>query len=412
MPNAEPFDRAQPGTRLASLTGRCLLAPCRGPATGSTFQARPTPQTPRRQQFGYASTPTALSGPPGPTRSARVAQCGKSWFEPAGGPGLTGSAPWNAFPPSIAKSFARTGHGTSWTRPAFGCKLPAAPKQRHVTFTILRGLPMAFYHGRGVAFWKPSSEKDVRALKHAADPLARFPSEPPMPPGVYEADEHVEPRHVVEAVHGDWNELNGLAAHLSQTCERIEELAERTEGLLRRVEHLAAATSSQLEHTGLLPTPVHVAQVRARVAQAMRPRPVPREKQRAAATPGGLGSCAHRAGDAVARRAREGHPVHQHSRQARDRDAAQAAGPGAHARGDPRGALARARADGVRAARDAGEGHAGDSPAQSPARAGAGHDQRDQCGGAVRGGHRAAHGDRSRPRRCFISRRSCGRRSR
>jgi hypothetical protein len=138
---------------------------------------------------------------------------------------------------------------------------------------------MAFYHGRGVAFWKPSSEKDVRALTHAADPLARFPSEPPMPPGAYEADELVESRHIVEAVHGDWNELNGLAAHLSQTCERIEELAARTEGLLRRVEHLAAATSSQLEHTGLLPTPVHVAQVRARVAEAMRPRLAPRENR-------------------------------------------------------------------------------------------------------------------------------------
>ena len=131
---------------------------------------------------------------------------------------------------------------------------------------------MAFYHGRGVAFWKPSSEEDVRALPHVSDPLARFPSEPPMPPGDYEIDEHVERPNGVGAVHGDWDELNGLAAHLSQTCERIEELAERTEGLLRRVEHLAAATSSQLEHTGLLPTRVHVAQVRARVAAATRPR--------------------------------------------------------------------------------------------------------------------------------------------
>ena len=138
---------------------------------------------------------------------------------------------------------------------------------------------MAFYHGRGVAFWKPSSEEDVRALKHVPDPLARFPSEPPMPPGTFEADEHDDLRHAAGAVHGDWNELNGLAAHLSQTCERIEELAERTEGLLRRVEHLAASTSSQLEHTGLLPTPVHVAQVRARVAEATRRLPVPREKR-------------------------------------------------------------------------------------------------------------------------------------
>lgn len=129
---------------------------------------------------------------------------------------------------------------------------------------------MAFYLGQGVAFWKPSSE-DVRALKHSADPLARFPSEPPAPPAEREADEPADPPPAVEAVHGDWNELNGLAAHLSQTCERIEELAERTEGLLRRVEHLAAATSSQLEHTGLLPTSVHVAQVRARVAAAARP---------------------------------------------------------------------------------------------------------------------------------------------
>ncbi|HKW02177.1 MAG TPA: PEGA domain-containing protein [Vicinamibacterales bacterium] len=128
-----------------------------------------------------------------------------------------------------------------------------------------------------MAFWKPSSDEDVRVLKHSADPLARFPSEPHVPPSVeHEASVQLDSLQHVDAIHGDWNELNGLAAHLSQTCERIEELAERTEGLLRRVEHLAAATSSQLEHTGLLPTPVHVAEVRSRVAASARPRLMPR----------------------------------------------------------------------------------------------------------------------------------------
>ena len=92
---------------------------------------------------------------------------------------------------------------------------------------------MAFYLGRGVAFWKPSSE-GVKALKHPPDPLAYFPSEPPRgierpatpPAGPRDGD-------------ADWNEISGLATHLTQTCERIEELAQRTEGMLRRVEELA-----------------------------------------------------------------------------------------------------------------------------------------------------------------------------
>jgi hypothetical protein len=127
---------------------------------------------------------------------------------------------------------------------------------------------MAFYLGRGVAFWKPSSE-GVKALNHPADPLAFFPSEPSAPL----TDEPARPAGVRPRGDEltDWNEITGLAAHLTQTCERIEELAERTEGMLRRVERLAASTTSQLEHTGLLPTAVEIARVREEIATVTHP---------------------------------------------------------------------------------------------------------------------------------------------
>ena len=129
---------------------------------------------------------------------------------------------------------------------------------------------MAFYLGRGVAFWRPSSE-GVKALKHPPDPLAYFPSEPMSSSPAGDAD---RPGGVsaAGAELADWNEINGLAVHLTQTCERIEELAERTEGMLRRVEELAASTTSQLEHTGLIPTPLEIARVREQLAESMPPR--------------------------------------------------------------------------------------------------------------------------------------------
>src|SRR5262249_41020729 len=125
---------------------------------------------------------------------------------------------------------------------------------------------MAFYLGRGVAFWKPSSE-GVKVLKHQPDPLAYFPSEPE--PGV--GDQSAKPS-TAQADEAGWDEINGRAAHLSQSGERIEDLAERTEGMLRRVEELAATTSSQIEHTGLLPTAVQIAHVRQQLADAVQPR--------------------------------------------------------------------------------------------------------------------------------------------
>lgn len=100
---------------------------------------------------------------------------------------------------------------------------------------------MAFYHGRGTAFWQPPQEgaKDL-----VADALALFPSEP--------AGAELRGRHEAEpapAPDPQLEELQGLAVHLNQTCGRIEELAERTEDLLRRVERLTASATRQIERT-------------------------------------------------------------------------------------------------------------------------------------------------------------------
>jgi hypothetical protein len=96
---------------------------------------------------------------------------------------------------------------------------------------------MAFYLGRGAAFWKPSDE----GLPDTDDALAHFPSEPDAP--TEELRRQDDP--LTEGV-GPWTDLEGLALQLSQTCGRIEELADRTEDMLRRVERLAADTTVQL----------------------------------------------------------------------------------------------------------------------------------------------------------------------
>lgn len=96
---------------------------------------------------------------------------------------------------------------------------------------------MAFYHGRGTAFWQPSHEA---AKERAVDALSSFPSEPAQP-GRPSAEDARAPEVLPPAI--DMHELQGLALHLDQTCGRIEELAQRTEGLLRQVERLSATAA-------------------------------------------------------------------------------------------------------------------------------------------------------------------------
>ena len=98
---------------------------------------------------------------------------------------------------------------------------------------------MAFYHGRGTAFWQPSHE-DAKDMP--VDPLALFPSEPNEPGRVVTV--RTPGAELSSAI--DLHELQGLALHLDQTCGRIEELAERTEGMLRRVELLSASATKSL----------------------------------------------------------------------------------------------------------------------------------------------------------------------
>ncbi len=100
---------------------------------------------------------------------------------------------------------------------------------------------MAFYHGRGTAFWQPSHEA---AKELPVDPLSSFPSEP-IEPGRLAAERTRAQEVLPPGV--DLHELQGLALHLDQTCGRIEELAQRTEGLLRQVELLSATAARRVK---------------------------------------------------------------------------------------------------------------------------------------------------------------------
>jgi PEGA domain-containing protein len=111
---------------------------------------------------------------------------------------------------------------------------------------------MAFYHGRGTAFWQPSPEA---AKELAVDALSSFPSEPSQPGRPGPASPHapdVPPPGI------DLHELQGLALHLDQTCGRIEELAQRTEGLLRQVERLSATAAKGLKPAVRLRHPLRI----------------------------------------------------------------------------------------------------------------------------------------------------------
>jgi hypothetical protein len=111
---------------------------------------------------------------------------------------------------------------------------------------------MAFYHGRGTAFWQPSPEaaKDL-----AVDALSSFPSEPAQadrPAAASPRPPEVLPPGI------DLHELQGLALHLDQACGRIEELAQRTEGLLRQVERLNATAAKGVKPAVRLRHPVRI----------------------------------------------------------------------------------------------------------------------------------------------------------
>ncbi len=113
---------------------------------------------------------------------------------------------------------------------------------------------MGFYLGQGAAFWKPSPE----GPKDTPDPLAIFPSEPHAGDAQASSESAVDADNALERfrVEGEpapnWEEIEGLAVHLSQTCGRIVEIADRTEEMLCRVERLAASTTIQLERTTAL----------------------------------------------------------------------------------------------------------------------------------------------------------------
>jgi hypothetical protein len=127
---------------------------------------------------------------------------------------------------------------------------------------------MPFYAGRDAAFWKPSPED----LAEIRDPLSFFPSEPD------EAGEADLESPILDAGEIDRTHLQGLAAQVTQTCSRVEQLAQRTEAMLDRVEQLAADTSLRLGHAAALQPPgipvlttgrrrarVHVALTRLRI---------------------------------------------------------------------------------------------------------------------------------------------------
>ncbi len=113
---------------------------------------------------------------------------------------------------------------------------------------------MAFYFGRGVAFWKPSPESVVEPR----DPLAQFPSEPGAP--------RSHTGEITDLSSETPSDLQEFAADLDRTCTRIEALAERTEAMLHRAEQLALqAASRDASHVGRRPLAIDVRTIRRKV---------------------------------------------------------------------------------------------------------------------------------------------------